>query len=215
MKMKGQLMIYTFTFFFFFLLNDLTFAQTSPQKIPTRQDEFYQMIEEMRARHREMIKSLMYDDVDFDSLFKQMEKSFEGRSFEDMFQGRVNPIVGEYDWIKEGNFKILKLKVVQVKDKPLDIKIENQTLKIKGVVESIEPTQNGKTKSIVQFERLFSLPEDVDSTNPSFENKAGELLIKFPLKKSALQLPLKEKATKSSEENERLPVEPSGDEPKI
>jgi HSP20 family molecular chaperone IbpA len=200
---------------FIFLILVLVFseihAQQNSQNIPTRQDEFYQMIEQMRARHREMIKSLMYDDVDYDSLFKQMEKSFDGKSFEDMFQGRINPIVGEFDWYAEGNFKVLKLKVTQVKDKPLDIKIENQTLKIKGVVESVENTENTKQKSVVQFERVFSLPDDVDATNPIFENKMGELHIKFPLKKpfnkqnSKPQLP----------ESDRLPVEPSGTEQKI
>lgn len=220
MKVLSCMKMYAFVVIAFFLTNEVALAQPSPQKIPTRQDEFYQMIEEMRTRHREMIKSLMYDDVDFDSLFKQMEKSFDGRSFEDMFQGRINPIIGEYDWVNDGKFKILKLKVTQVKDKPLDIKIENQMIRIKGVVESLEPSESGKTKSVVQFERMFSLPDDVDATNPSFENKEGELLIKFPLKKSAQPIPpasssQKDKPRKAVEENERVPVLPSGDEPKI
>ncbi|MDD4976395.1 MAG: hypothetical protein PHY93_18700 [Bacteriovorax sp.] len=52
--------------------------------------------------------------------------------------------------------------------------------KLKGDVESVD-LNSTKSKKItkVHFERTFSIPAGVDQTDPDFENKAGELLIKF------------------------------------
>lgn len=204
-----------------FVINIQVFSQNnSGNSIPSRQDEFYKMIEEMRARHREMMKGLLNDDQDFGSLFKQMEERLNAQGFGGL-DDRFNPVVGEYDWLEDENSRTLKLKVAQIKDKPLDIKIEKRMLSIKGNVESVSETPRGKSKSIVQFERSFSIPDDVDAENPSFENKNGEFHVRFPkLKNSVLKKglanPNKMKPEKTpvpspvkpSTEEERIPITP-------
>lgn len=200
-----------------FFLNGPTFAQASgsgskDNDIPSRQDEFYKMIEDMRARHREMMKGLLNDDQDFGSLFKQMEERLNAQGFGDVFSDRFNPIVGEYDWLEDENSRTLKLKVTQIKDKPLDIKIEKRMLSVKGNVESVQETPNGKSKSIVHFERSFSIPDDVDAENPSFENKGGEFHVRFPKLKNALlkkvPSPKPTKPNLPSADEERIPLTP-------
>lgn len=172
---------------------------------PSRQDEFYKMIEEMRARHREMMKGLLSDGQDFGALFKEMEKRLDSQGFGDVFDQRMNPVVGEYDWLEDEKSRTLKLKVIQIKDKPLDIKIEKRMLSIKGNVESVHDSPQGKSKSIVHFERSFSIPDDVDAEKPSFDNKEGEFYIRFPKLRNSL---LKKTITVPKIEDERVPIAP-------
>lgn len=191
----------------FAVFNEYTFSQS--QNIPSRQDEFYKMIEDMRARHREMMKSLLNDDADFGSIFEQMEKALNDNGFGDMMGNQFNPVVGEYDWLEDEQSRTLKIKVTQIKDKPLDIKIEKRMITLKGNVESVQ--EGGNKKSVVLFERSFSIPDDVDASNPKFENKSGEFHIRFPkLKNAVLKKGLKPKASeKNVVEDERLPLDPS------
>ncbi len=152
--------------------------------------------EEIMKRRDEIFKSLFNDDVykEFDQQMEKMLEEFSkaGLNFDRrMFKGGV---AGEYDWEETETHKILKLKVTQVKDKPLDIKIEKGMIRIKGEVEEVLEVNDGeknskqnKKQSVsrIHFENAFSLPSDVDQRNAEFENKAGELLIKFKkLKKS-------------------------------
>ncbi len=170
MKIKLAKLVLLFSF-----LSHFSFAQNL-DPIPSRQDDFLKMVEEMQKRQREMIRSLFNDDGNFGKAFDDIEKEFDQLGFGDSFGFKNNPIIGEYDWLDDGQFKTLKLKITQVKDRPLDIKIKDGMIHLKGVVES----QEKNSKSIVSFQRSFSLPLDIDQNNPSFENKDGEILIKFP-----------------------------------
>jgi len=144
----------------------------------------HQMEELMKAQ-QEMMNSLLDDSgfQNFDKHFEDLVKKFEQNDFSSG-QGQglddEGDVVGEYDWRETFTHQILVLKVKQVKNKPLDIKIEKGQIKLKGDVESVD-LNNPKSKSFtkVHFERSFSIPADVDQTTPEFENKAGELLIKF------------------------------------
>ncbi len=200
-----------FIHLFFFLTTSFNlFAKDKFENTPSQQDEFYQMIEDMRKRHQKMLKSLLGNDRDFGSVFKEMEEMMNSSGFNDPFFNDNSSVVGEYDWLEDESSRTLKLKVTQVKDKPLEIKIEKKVLKIKGNVESVNESPSGKKKSIVFFERTFSIPEDVDSENPLFETKEGVFLVKFPKIKN------KSKAKKSSDsinnksiDDVRSPVPPS------
>jgi HSP20 family molecular chaperone IbpA len=126
----------------------------------------------------------------FDKHFEDLVKKFEQNNFSLGQAPDDGDVVGEYDWRETLTHQILVLKVKQVKNKPLDIKIEKGQIKLKGDVESVD-LNNPKSKSFtkVHFERSFSIPAGVDQTKPEFENKAGELLIKFKKLKPSKTLP--------------------------
>jgi HSP20 family molecular chaperone IbpA len=179
--------------------------------------EMEKQLEEIMKAREEMFKMLM-DDSSFDSFdkrFENMVKKFQQAGGFGLEQSD-DPIVGEYDWLKTPTHKILKLKVKQVKDKPLDIKIENGMIRLKGDVETIDGEGQNTVKRKVSFQRAFSLPDDVDQTNPEFENKEGSLLIKFKLKKvgtsSGKAHSPKVDSTKQEPATDRVPVVPSGDD---
>jgi len=140
-------------------------------------------IEEILKAREEMIKSLMNDSAfeNFDSHFEDLIKKFQQDSFAGIPGMDEAMTVGEYDWRETENYQIFVLKVKQIKNKPLDIKIEKGLIKLKGDVESSAEDSSKKVKSVskIHFERQFSILEGVDQTNPEFENKDGELLIKF------------------------------------
>ncbi|MGZ3808445.1 MAG: Hsp20/alpha crystallin family protein, partial [Bacteriovorax sp.] len=140
-------------------------------------------IEEIMKAREEMIKSLLNDSgfQNFDDRFDDLVKKFQQDSFGGMPGMDMGAVVGEYDWRESDTHQILVLKVKQIKDRPLDIKIEKGQIKLKGDVESVSegPGKKGKRISKVHFERSFSIPEGVDQSSPEFENKDGELLIKF------------------------------------
>jgi HSP20 family molecular chaperone IbpA len=159
----------------FFIFSLITFSNSSFAQNDNRQ------IEEIMKAREEMIKSL-FNDTDFenfDNHFNDLVKKFEQNNFGSTSED-LGDVVGEYNWRETDTHQILSLKVKQIKNKPLDIKIEKGQIKLKGDVESV-PENSGKIKRIskVHFERSFSIPSGVDQNNPEFENKGGELLIKF------------------------------------
>lgn len=176
-----------------------------------------QQIEEVMKARDEMIKSLLNDSDfgDMDSRFEDLVKRFEKDSFSvpGMNEGAV---VGEYDWRETSTHQILVLKIKQYKDKPLDIKIEKGQIKLKGDVESVlesgDKTKKSKHISKVHFERSFSIPDGVDQTNPEFENKGGEMLIKFKKLKASKAAPVKTLKMPKTRNDERSPVGKDSDD---
>lgn len=174
------------------------FSQTN--QMEDEQRMMQKQIEEIMKHRQEMLRSLLNDDS-FGDMEKQMQEMTK-RFFDndDFTSGNV---VGEYNWNENEKYRILSLKVKQIKDQPLDIKIEKGQIKIKGDVEEVS---KNKAKTKIHFERMFSIPRDVDDKNPEFENKAGELLIKF--KKKSISAP-------KSKTPERVPVVPDKKEVNI
>ena len=146
------------------------------------QDEINQQINELMKARAEMLKSIFSDSEfqGFDKQFENLLKNFQKNSFIPS-AGMEGPIIGEYDWRENETQRIFVLKVKQIKDRPLDIKIEKGHIKFSGEVESVYEDIARKSKSIskVHFERIFPIPEGLDLINPQFENSKGELLIKF------------------------------------
>lgn len=172
-------------FIFIFLAVNLCQAGTAEQD-----EQMRRQIEEVMKARDEILKTLM-DDSDFQDMATRMEKLMKSLNDNDDFSFGRNAVVGEYDWLETKTHRILSVKVKQIKDHPLDIKINKGQISFKGDVESQSKSSHNKKISKVHFERTFSLPDDVDQTNPEFENKEGELLIKF--KKKIATAPKKEK----------------------
>lgn len=156
----------------------------------TDRDDIQRQIDELMKARSEMLNSLLNDNG-----FKNFEKRFEDmiKNFDQNGTGLGvdigGPVVGEYDWRVSDTQMIFVLKVKQIKDRPLDIKIEKGMIRLKGDVESTEvtpfekssknKTRTKQTVTKVHFERAFSIPDGLDQTNPEFETLGDELLIKF------------------------------------
>ncbi len=188
-------------FIFFIVLINTVYAQTMD-----RQKE----IEEFLKRRDEIMKGLLNDEsfIEMEKRMLEMMKRFEEGAFDQGFDSSSffkNSFSFGYDWKEDDNYKTLSLKVKQVKDRPLDIKIEKGMIKIKG---SVEENSNGK-KTMAHFERTFNIPSGVDEKNPEFENKEGELLIKFKKIGAAKKKMLDKNIDKKKEnDGERIPVSP-------
>lgn len=176
-------------------------------------DQFQKQVEEIMKAREEMLKSLMDDNGDMEQKMMEMMRRFSQQGGMPGFDiGELEgPVVGEYDWIVNDTQKILKIKVKQIKDHPLDIKIEKGMVKIKGDVESTQGTGKNKVVKKVNFERSFSLPDDVDQTSPEFENKGGEFLIKFKRLATAKYKKTNVPAA-PKKSDERVPVGPNSDD---
>ena len=141
-----------------------------------------QQLQELMKARAEMIRSLMDDSSfdNFDKHFEDIAKQFEldpSSGFSNV--DGMGDVVGEYDWLENETHKIFVLKVKQIKDKPLDIKIEKGQIKLKGDVESVNSDKTNKRVTKVHFERTFEIPEGVDQATPDFLNNGAELLIRF------------------------------------
>lgn len=185
------------------------------QNMTPEQKEIQKQIEEIMKNREEMLRSLFNDDSfkDMENRMQEMMKRFAGEDFNfnsDSFFGGA--VVGQYDWVEDDKYKVLKIKVTQIKDRPLDIKIEKGQIKIKGDVETAENQKSkNKIKQKVHFERIFSIPSGVDEKNPEFENKDGELLIKFKKTNSsgkAQKRPNTIEKEASENNDERKPISP-------
>ncbi len=170
--------------FFIFLSQNSLFAQNS------RDDQMQRQIDEIMKAREEMLKSLMDDSFsgEMEKRMEDMIRRFGGPGFGSGSSGfgfgfdQMNSIsVGSYDWDETETHKILKIKVTQSKDKPLDIKIENGMISLKGIAESVSGTGKNKVTSHMNFQKSFSLPTDIDQNNPEFisKEKEGEMWIKF------------------------------------
>lgn len=198
----------------FVLISTLTLFSQSTLAQTRREDLDAEIGAIMKARD-ELMKSLLEDDSfsNFDKRFNDLIKKFEDDSFGGSMQGlQMGGVVGEYDWRETDTHQILGVKVKQIKDRPLDIKIEKGFVRLKGDVEEVldySSRKGGKKVSKVHFERSFSIPDGVDQTNPEFENRGGELLIKFKKLKPSKSIPDKKSSVKKnkSQDSDREPVE--------
>ena len=183
--MKSQLMkLLNSKAFRIFLINFFIITKAFSQSASERDELIKRQLEEMLKARDEMLKSLLNDSAfkDFDKHFEDMTKKFNLQNFEQNGFDTDGKILGEYDWQENDSEKIFLLKVKQIKDQPLDIKIEKGKILLKGDVEAISAEKgNLKKKKIskIHFERSISIPSDVDQSNPIFENKNGVVLIKF------------------------------------
>ncbi len=159
------------------------FSQTAND----RDEQIKRELEMMLKARDEMLRSLLDDSAfnDFDKRFEDMIKRFNLHDFDLSGFDTNGKILGEYDWQESNTERLFLLKVKQIKDKPLDIKIEKGKIFLKGELETTsEDNAKGKKTKIghIHFERSILIPEDVDQANPVFENKEGVLIIKFKKK---------------------------------
>jgi HSP20 family molecular chaperone IbpA len=178
------------------------------------QTDIEKQFEEIMKAREEMLRSLMDDSFssDFEKRMQDMIKRFGSGGMDFGFDHMEQYGMGESEWEENSTHRILKLKLTQMKDRPLDIKIQNGMIKIKGDAEVVSGPKNRQSKSIMKFERQFSLPQDVDQDNPEFENKNSEMLIRFKKLGTQFKKPLKTlpQPKNSKPADEKKPITPDG-----
>lgn len=141
--------------------------------------QFEQMMEQMESGSTDSFDQFFDDDV--------MERLFRGQQGRNAFGSLTT---GQSRWIETPKDRTLVLKLEAAKNNPIDFKIEGSRLTISGHMERRHPQGVAKQS----FTRTFEIPRDCDPTQAKFENKDGEILIKFP---------------KIAAKDGRLPVRPS------
>jgi HSP20 family molecular chaperone IbpA len=137
------------------------FAQTNQEQQVQRQ------IDELMKAREEMLKSLLNDSgfQSFDKQFEDLVKRFEKENIGSGPEMDTGEVIGEYDWRETSTHQIFVLKIKQIKNKPLDIKIEKGQIKLKGDVESVDLTNpKSRVATKVHFERVFVIPQGVDES---------------------------------------------------
>ena len=117
------------------------------------------------------------------SIFHEMSPSGDN---ETLTGGNFVPAVDVYDDNKK---VVLKLEVPGIKQDDLDIRVENQTLVVKGErkLETEEKEENFHRieRRFGSFVRSFSLPQTVDTNDVTAEYDAGVLKISIAKKAEA------------------------------
>jgi len=131
-----------------------------------------------------------------------------------VLQNRLNSIFsdfarpdGEQESLAMGNFippvdvyedehtLVLKLEVPGIKQEDLDVRVENQTLTVKGErkFEKNEKEENFHRieRRYGTFARTFTLPQTVDTNAPKASYEHGVLTISLPKKEAAKPKPVK------------------------
>lgn len=187
------------------------------------------MMEEFMRMRKEMFDSIMSDSFNADDfegrvleMMKQMDQQMgQGNGIDSWpdINAAVSNAAGA-NWSETDSTRTLTVKVQQIKDKPLDIKIQNGMITLKGQTQA----SMGNVKSVSNFQKSYSIPSDVDQSSPEFENTSEQILIKFkklnPSKivknktiESTTKKPVKESRPKASKESmpkieERFPIGP-------
>jgi HSP20 family molecular chaperone IbpA len=214
--------VFLIIIFTIFNLNS-SFAQNNGQPDIDKATE--QLLKEYQREIEEMMKSptfkglgrmfeQMMQDMDQD-IAKDLENFFQNGQFDTLLRssdifGQMQ--IGQGEWIETPKERILVLKFKSTENSPLDIKVENGKITIKGqiVVETKEQFAGGGesiSRSVRSINQEYMVPEDVDAGSVNFENKDGEILMKFTKKAFASKLE-KSKEKPSRPKDERRPLVP-------
>jgi HSP20 family protein len=117
------------------------------------------------------------------------------RNFEDAIARMLNEPRGARPWspsvdiYETENELILKADLPEVKLEDIEVRVENQTLTVKGE-RKFEKDESNKgfhriERSYGAFERVFTVPASVDAEKVAAEYKEGVLTVKLPKKEAA------------------------------
>lgn len=146
-----------------------------------------------------------------DGFHDNMQKIFEDDTFNPFFQGANQFQYGFGSlgtWSETDQEKIFTIEQDFPKDTPLDIKIENRQIKVKGIIEK-KFKRKGPHGDIAQVQKMtinkqVSIPHDVYWEKARFEQKDGKTRIAFP-KKNAMK-PTQDSKPENSPPNNLKPL---------
>jgi HSP20 family protein len=110
-------------------------------------------------------------------------------TFNRLFEPSIRPWTPAVDIVETENEMLLKMDVPDVEQKDIDIRLENDTLTIKGE-RKFEQQANGKgyhriERSYGTFARSFTLPNTLETEKVRAEYRNGVLTVTLPKKEVA------------------------------
>lgn len=145
---------------------------------------FHQMMEELQ-------KEFMQDDF-----FQQGKQGGGGQDkLFDRFEDLQSDYERQYEWKETENERIFEFSLPSHDEsQPIDIKVANGMISIKGEVKKIKKIQrDGRTQDVESrenFAKSIGLPKDVDQANPVIEKTAQGFRIKFTKKNQKKKSPV-------------------------
>jgi len=161
-------------------------------------DDFFKALkEQMKGDRKEMEKYFQGDFIDkmddmvekmHSDFFKQWEQLMQddqiGDYFRQMELGQAD-IPMEWKKTEKGQSLIVQLK--PIKDAPLEIKIDNHQIILKGTVEKNQEFGTGKskvvTKRIYTFNKSIQIPDELDPQSADIHQAKDLIEIRFKLAK--------------------------------
>ncbi len=193
-----------------FTISQVAFAQTKDKtnKLQNSQD-----IEEIFKREHQLMQKMLnefFDDQFFDRRgfnsdpFEDMKKMREkmrnlfnenNNSFDNLFDSwygdKFGGSMGEIKSHEDKNSVYYELDIDNINKESLNIKVENNIVKISGKTEILTQKEDGKTKSKSiqsgQFQRSYPVPDNVDASKVIIESKDNKVILKFPKTKESIK----------------------------
>lgn len=171
-----------------------------------QKSSFDRAMEMREMLHKRLRDHLFHGLGSQDDIFQDMERLFED-VMKDMSDLNLNslsrlnrPKSYEMAWMEDKEGRTLLLSP-RDKGQRLEINVENSMITIKGQSEE----KIGNSISASSFTHSYSVPGDCDPTKVKMLEKDGKILMSFPFKTAAKEVPKKAAPKK----DERLPISPS------
>jgi HSP20 family protein len=131
-----------------------------------------------------VLKFQPFNDVDEMPAMRHLQDTFNR-----LFEPAIRPWTPAVDILETENEMLLKMDIPEVELKDLDIRLENDTLTIKGE-RKFEQENKGKgyhrlERSYGSFARSFTLPNTLETENVHADYKNGVLTVTLPKKELA------------------------------
>lgn len=211
MKLKTIIFIFLTMFSMPIIASDNRSAQ---EQLEQDMEYYREAMREAIERNRKIMEQMLDSDF-FNQLDDDRQNFLKGLDSSDIFKGLGKSFFdtgkreGHLKWKDNEKERILIVDIGSG-EKPLDIKIKDQQIRIKGEITRKEENKGqGSIHARVysySFNEIQSLPEDVDADKATFEQKGSELWIRFP--KIEVNTSKKEKSDVKKEK--KRPMDPFG-----
>ena len=167
------------------------------------EEEIKKMLQEHRQQMHQMFNNFFSDDFfgpNHDP-FTEMEKMRErlkgnfAPQFDNWYQQRFGGELGEIKQREDDKFIYYDIQLDNINKDALNIKVENDEVKISGQIISETTTPDQKNKVVSSFSRSFPVPTNADGAKVEIESKDNIITLKFPKvvgKKEGKTIPLQQ-----------------------
>lgn len=202
---------------YFLLMSSLLFAQN---KNNGSKDFFEALREQMKEDREQMEKYLQGDFIDrVDKMIEQMQTDFFKQYDQMLNDEQFGNILKQMElglgdvphrWESTKDGQKLIVEVTPMKDAPLEINILDHLITLKGTVEKVEKSNDGKKKihsrRIFTFHQNVAIPPSLDPQTAVIEQGKSEIVVTFKnktdKKKSVpSKTSIKSDATKKEDKN--------------
>ncbi|WP_034729051.1 Hsp20/alpha crystallin family protein [Bacteriovorax sp. BSW11_IV] len=211
----------TIIFIFLSILSSPVYSQdnrSAEEQLQQDMDYYREAMREAIERNRKIMEQMLDSDF-FNQLDDDRQNFLKGLDSSDIFKGfgksffQNNDRKSHLKWKDSEKERILIVDIGSG-EKPLDIKIKDQQIRIKGEVTRKEENKGqGSIHARVytySFDETQTLPEDVDGDKATFEQKGSELWIRFPKIDGASVGKEKSNIKNKVQKDKKRPMDPFG-----